>query len=155
MGWDIFSLIYHTNGPIGTIFVPCDDQYMALFHSLWTSKRMEFILSALWKNLTTSARTFRSLPGMPAVMQLMHILTAEMIHLVRQMQYYILFEILEFNWEELTKKLESAESLDDVITAHNQFLDAVRIGAFLDESAGVSVYSPWANITKNFTCYLN
>lgn len=141
MGWDIFSLIYHTNGPIGTIFVPCDDQYMALFHSLWTSKRMEFILSALWKNLTTSARTFRSLPGMPAVMQLMHILTAEMIHLVRQMQYYILFEILEFNWEELTKKLESAESLDDVITAHNQFLDAVRTGAFLEESAGVSDYS--------------
>ncbi|XP_044730795.1 gamma-tubulin complex component 3 homolog [Chrysoperla carnea] len=131
-GWDVFSLIYHTNGPIGTIFVPCEDQYMALFHSLWNSKRMEFILSILWKNLTTTAKTYRSLPGMASIMQLMHILTAEMIHLVRQMQYYVLFEVLECNWEELTKKLSTADSLDDVIKAHNYFLNAVRTGALLN-----------------------
>lgn len=55
-GWDIFSLQYHVQGPIGTVFESTENEYLILFNSLWKSKRMEFILSRLWREQMTSTR---------------------------------------------------------------------------------------------------
>ena len=51
-GWDVFALTYRIDGPISTIFTnECQKIYPKLFKHLWRSKRMEYILTTLWKSL--------------------------------------------------------------------------------------------------------
>lgn len=63
VGWDVFTVLYHIDGPIGTVFEPTLDTYRMLFGALWKAKRMEFILSSMWKRQITSARIFRKIKG--------------------------------------------------------------------------------------------
>nr|CAD7264144.1 unnamed protein product [Timema shepardi] len=135
VGWDVFSLDYQTDGPIGTIFAPQSSLYLMLFNALWRAKRMEWILSGMWKRQVTSAKMLRKIPELAPLMKQMHLLTSEMVHFVHQMQYYILFEVLECSWDVLMRQVQQAESLDDIIRAHNSFLLTVRAGALLDDNS--------------------
>nr|CAD7588462.1 unnamed protein product [Timema genevievae] len=135
VGWDVFSLDYQTDGPIGTIFAPQSSLYLMLFNALWRAKRMEWILSGMWKRQVTSAKMLRKIPELAPLMKQMHLLTSEMVHFVHQMQYYILFEVLECSWDILMRQVQQAESLDDIIRAHNSFLLTVRAGALLDDNS--------------------
>lgn len=49
------------------------------------------------------------------------------------MAYYTAFEVMECSWAELTKRLKSAENLDEVIDAHEEFLNSVIRRALLGE----------------------
>lgn len=50
------------------------------------------------------------------------------------------FKVIECSWDAFAKQLAQAASLDDIITAHNHFIDAVRRGTLLDERSQVSTY---------------
>ncbi|XP_020297110.1 gamma-tubulin complex component 3 homolog isoform X2 [Pseudomyrmex gracilis] len=147
-GWDVFILDYNVDGPIGTILEPCRQTYQTVFFALWRAKRMESILSAIWKQQITSAKMFRKMPEVLPIQNHIHLITSSMVHLVHQMQYYFLFEVIECSWDTFTKQLLQATSLDDIIAAHNYFVDSVRHGTLLDEKSQQlmdhlrSVYSP-------------
>ncbi|XP_063223850.1 gamma-tubulin complex component 3 isoform X3 [Bacillus rossius redtenbacheri] len=132
VGWDIFSLDYHVAGPIGTIFKQERESYLMLFSALWRTKRMEWVLSGMWKRQVTSSKMVHKVPELVPLMKQMHLLISEMVHFVHQMQYYLLFEVLECSWDELIKQVHQAESLDDIILAHHVFLLNVKSGALLD-----------------------
>ena len=53
---------------------------------------------------------------------------------INQVQYYINFEILECSWAVLVEKIDSAKDLDELITAHLQFLDELANGCLLTDS---------------------
>ncbi|XP_018355185.1 PREDICTED: gamma-tubulin complex component 3 homolog [Trachymyrmex septentrionalis] len=147
-GWDVFILDYNVDGPIGTILEPCRQTYQTVFFALWKAKRMESILSAIWKQQTTSAKMFRKMPEVLPIQNHIHLITSSMVHLVHQMQYYFLFEVIECSWDTFAKQLLQASSLDDIIAAHSHFVDSVRHGTLLDEKSQElmdhlrSVYSP-------------
>ncbi|KAK0087490.1 hypothetical protein PV325_000931 [Microctonus aethiopoides] len=147
-GWDVFILDYNVDGPIGTILEPCRQTYQTVFFSLWRAKRMESILSTIWKHQITSAKMFRKMPEVLPLQNHIHLITSSMVHLVHQMQYYFLFEVIECSWEVFAKHLRQAASLDDIIVAHNNFVDSVRRGTLLDEDSQElmdhlrSVYGP-------------
>lgn len=63
IGWDVFTLIYVIDGPVGTIFQPTMQIYKSLFGVLWNAKRMEYVLSNLRKQQIASAKLFRKLEG--------------------------------------------------------------------------------------------
>lgn len=134
-GWDVFTLDYHVSGPIGTIFEMNMTSYLMLFNALWRAKRMEFALSRALKRQLTAAKQMRCLPEMTQILQRSHLLVAEMVHFVHQVQYYTLFEVLECSWHAFIKQVQQAEGLDDVIKAHSGFLTTVRAGAFLDDGS--------------------
>ncbi|XP_076246301.1 gamma-tubulin complex component 3 isoform X2 [Calliopsis andreniformis] len=147
-GWDVFILDYNVGGPIGTILEPCRQIYQTIFFSLWRAKRMESILSAIWKRQITSAKMFRKMPEVLPIQTHIHLITSSMVHLVHQMQYFFLFEVIECSWDTFTKQLGQAASLDEIITSHNHFINAVRRGTLLDEKSQElmdhlrSVYGP-------------
>ncbi|KAG8224877.1 hypothetical protein J437_LFUL006471 [Ladona fulva] len=137
-GWDVFSLNYHVDGPIGAIFTPEEmTKYLKLFNALWRTKRMEWILSRLWKRQVTSAKMLRKILELRPIQQQTHLLISEMVHFVHQMQYYILFEVLECSWAELMPQVQQAESLDDIIKAHNAFLLTVAKRTLLTKETKV------------------
>ncbi|CAG8733732.1 5679_t:CDS:2, partial [Racocetra fulgida] len=56
-GWDVFSLDYHVDSPINTIFTPhAMQQYLQLFNFLWRLKRVEHDMSSAWRRNMASAR---------------------------------------------------------------------------------------------------
>jgi gamma-tubulin complex component 3 len=71
------------------------------------------------------------------ILKQVHLLTSEMVHFIHQMQYYILFEVLECSWDVLIKQVQQAEALDDIISAHQNFLLTVKAGALLDDNSQV------------------
>jgi len=136
-GWDVFSLDYKVTGPISAVFGRRTlTRYLMLFNSLWRAKRMEWILSRLWTRQTSLYKI--ALPMVPELQPILHstnLLSSEMIHFVHQMAYYTAFEVMECSWAELIKHLKSAENLDEVIDAHEEFLNSVIRRALLGEGS--------------------
>lgn len=65
----------------------------------------------------------------------LHFLTSEMIHFINQMQYYILFEVIECSWVQFQESVECAKTLDEVIKAHDIFLKTIKVGAFIENES--------------------
>ncbi|KAJ8309894.1 hypothetical protein KUTeg_011759 [Tegillarca granosa] len=127
-GWDVFSLDYHVDGPIRTVFTPeCMIMYLRVFNFLWRAKRMEYILAIIWKNQISNAKKLRPIPELSSILHQCHVLASEMVHFIQQVQYYINFEVLECSWDELVTKVKEAEDLDYIIAAHQVFLDSYYI----------------------------
>ncbi|XP_054706621.1 gamma-tubulin complex component 3-like [Uloborus diversus] len=135
-GWDVFSLDYHVDGPISTVFTPhCMNSYARLFTTLWRAKRMEYILSKISQSRTTYLKLQAKIPAVTSVLHQCHIILAQMVHFVQQMQYYMAFEVMECCWADLLLKISSAKDLDQVISAHENFLDTLLTRALLDEES--------------------
>ncbi|XP_033290914.1 gamma-tubulin complex component 3 isoform X3 [Orcinus orca] len=132
-GWDVFSLDYHVDGPIATVFTrECMSHYLRVFNFLWRAKRMEYILTDIRKGHMCNAKLLRNMPEFSGVLHHCHILASEMVHFIHQMQYYITFEVLECSWDELWNKVQQAQDLDHIIAAHEAFLDTVISRCLLD-----------------------
>ncbi|XP_018102678.1 gamma-tubulin complex component 3 homolog isoform X2 [Xenopus laevis] len=135
-GWDVFSLDYHVDGPIATVFTrECLSHYLRVFNFLWRAKRMEYILTDIWKGQMCNAKLLKSMPELSGVLHQCHILASEMVHFIHQMQYYITFEVLECSWDELWKKVLQAQDLDHIIAAHDVFLDTIISRCLLDSES--------------------
>lgn len=135
-GWDVFSLDYHVDGPIGTVFTAnCMNSYFRLFTTLWRAKRMEYILSKISHSRTSYLKLQGKVPEVTPVLYQCHIILAQMVHFVQQMQYYMAFEVMECCWADLLLKISSAQDLDQVIAAHENFLDTLLTRALLDEES--------------------
>jgi gamma-tubulin complex component 3 len=133
-GWDIFTLQYIVKGPLSTMLEPSMSKYQTLFKPLWKTKHVEFVLSKIWKDQILNAKSLRSMrKELNSVTYRLHLYTAEMIHFIHQMQYYILFEVIECSWAALQRRVLAAAALDDILEAHHDFLESIRIGTFLDE----------------------
>merc|ERR1712142_449596 len=133
-GWDVFSLDYKVIGPIGVVFTPDTmTQYLMLFNTLWRAKRMEWVLSCTWKKLAGLHKMARQIAELRPVLHLANLVASEMIHFIHQMAYYITFEVMECGWDALVKQINHAESLDEVIIAHDEFLSTLIARALLDE----------------------
>ncbi|KAL7983861.1 hypothetical protein Chor_000737, partial [Crotalus horridus] len=132
-GWDVFSLDYHVDGPIATMFTrECMSHYLRVFNFLWRAKRMEYILTDIWKGHMCNAKLLKNMPELSGVLHQCHVLASEMVHFIHQMQYYITFEVLECSWDELWNKVQQAQDLDHIIAAHEVFLDTIISRCLLD-----------------------
>jgi len=133
-GWDVFSLDYKVTGPIGTVFTSDNmTRYLMLFNSLWRAKRMEWVLARVWQKLAILTKMVKSVRELGPILHMANLLASEMIHFVHQMAYYITFEVMECGWARLVKQIDLAESMDDVLTAHEEFLSTLVAKALLDE----------------------
>ncbi|KAF9360428.1 Gamma-tubulin complex component 3 [Mortierella sp. AD094] len=135
-GWDVFSLDYHIDSPINTILTPkIMNEYLKMFNFLWRVKRVEYALSSAWRRQTTSARAIRPILELVPELHQCRIVCSEMIHFLYQLQYYILFEVLECSWDELLKAIyNNATDLDSLIQAHAKYLNDITSKGLLAPS---------------------
>ncbi|KAG8330971.1 Gamma-tubulin complex component 3 [Homalodisca vitripennis] len=70
-----------------------------------------------------------------AMLNHMSLVTAEMVHYINQVQYYILFEVIECSFESFAKKFASATTIEQVIHDHEIFLQEIKMKTLRDESA--------------------
>ncbi|CAG8494216.1 9687_t:CDS:10 [Diversispora eburnea] len=136
VGWDVFSLFYRVDSPLNTIFTPqAMHQYLKIFNLLWRLKRVEHDLSFCWRRNMTSARSFLRVEELRKEINTSRLVCSEMIHFVYQLQYYILFEVIECSWDELVTDIHNPSGdLDSLIEAHNKYLSNVSNKSFLNAS---------------------
>ena len=129
-GWDVFTLEYKVDAPVDVIITPwANRQYLKIFNLLWRVKRVEFGLGSTWRRCMTGARgvlTIVEEAKMSRDWKLARCAIAEMIHFVNQLQYYILFEVIEASWDALHEAIHRpGATLDDLISAHTKYLRAI------------------------------
>ncbi|CAK7214659.1 Microtubule-nucleating Tub4p (gamma-tubulin) complex component [Sporothrix curviconia] len=128
-GWDCFTLEYKIGAPVDCVVTEwANKQYLKVFNFLWYVKRVEFALSSTWHKCMTGARGVLQTDD-PAVRQAWKTTRgtlAEMVHFVGQLQYYILFEVIEASWAVLQKEIRREDcTLDDLISAHHAYLTSI------------------------------
>jgi gamma-tubulin complex component 3 len=129
IGWDCFTLEYKIDAPVDVVVTEWGNrQYLKVFNFLWRIKRVEFALASIWRKCMTGARGV--LQGEDKIVAQAWKFTrgvlAEMIHFIGQLQYYILFEVIESSWDELQTAIHKEGcTLDDLIKAHTKYLNAI------------------------------
>ena len=129
-GWDVFTLEYKVDAPVDVIITPwANRQYLKIFNLLWRVKRVEFALGSTWRRCMTGARGVLATvkdAKMSKDWKGARCAIAEMIHFVNQLQYYILFEVIEASWSSLQAAITTPDcTLDDLISAHTKYLRAI------------------------------
>ncbi|KAI9317136.1 Spc98 family-domain-containing protein [Dichotomocladium elegans] len=130
LGWDVFTLDYHLDPPINTVFTPqAMHQYLRMFNFLWQLKRVEYTLTACWRRCCLHNSTIKKIKQDLHIAQ---ISLSHMIHFCYQLQHYYLFEVLECSWEKLACDIEKKSiDLDAVIEAHDRYLLEISEKGFL------------------------
>lgn len=139
IGWDVFTLEYRIDSPLDVIVTPwASKQYLKVFNFLWRVKRVEFALSTTWRRLQTGARGVLGAVSdkLGTDWKTARGGIAEMIHFVDQLQYYILFEVIEAGWEGLQKAIRKPDAtLDTLIEAHTNYLKSITRKGLLGGAA--------------------
>lgn len=129
IGWDVFALEYKVDAPVNVIITPwASRKYLAMFNFLWRVKRVEFSMGSTWRRSMTGARgVLADLDDkMSRDWKAARCCMAEMIHFVNQLQYYILFEVIEASWDQLQAAITKPDcTLDGLIEAHSRYLDNI------------------------------
>ncbi|KAH8692658.1 putative spindle pole body component [Talaromyces proteolyticus] len=129
IGWDCFTLEYKIDAPVDVVITPWGStQYLKVFNFLWRVKRVEFALGSTWRRCMTGARGVLGNVEDKIGPDWKHArcAMAEMIHFVCQLQYYILFEVIEASWDQLQAAISKPGcTLDDLIEAHTKYLNSI------------------------------
>ncbi|KAK5698878.1 Microtubule-nucleating Tub4p (gamma-tubulin) complex component [Elasticomyces elasticus] len=144
IGWDVFTLEYRMDSPVDVIVTPwASKQYLKIFNFLWRVKRVEFALSTTWRRVQTGSRGVLAKVSdkLGADWKSARLGLAGMVHLVDQLQYYILFEVIEASWSGLQKAIHNPASgtvtLDTLISAHTAYLRSITRKGLLGGAGGV------------------
>ncbi|PCH05493.1 Gamma tubulin complex protein 3 [Penicillium occitanis (nom. inval.)] len=139
IGWDCFTLEYKIDAPVDVVITPWGStQYLKVFNFLWRVKRVEFALESTWRRFMTGARgVLGSVEDkVGSDWKLARCVIAEMIHFVCQLQYYILFEVIEASWDQLQAAISKPGcTLDDLIEAHTKYLNSITHKGLLGSSS--------------------
>lgn len=130
IGWDVFTLDYKVDPPLNTIFTPqAMEKYLRIFKFLWRIKRVQFSLSSY-----SYGRELMTLQTMKDVNPILHkclLLKSEILHFINNLMNYLMVEVVEGSWDSFVKNLEKCQDLDQIIEAHNSFLDTLIMKSFL------------------------
>ena len=58
-----------------------------LFNALWRAKRMEWMLSCVWKQQASLHKMAKTVPELRPLLHIANLLAAEMIHFIHQVQF--------------------------------------------------------------------
>lgn len=128
-GWECFTLEYKISAPCDVVITQwASTQYLKVFNLLWRIKRVEFSLSSTWRRCMTGSRGVLAAVDdkVGSDWKRARCVIAEMVHFVNQLQYYILFEVVEASWDQLQTAMNKPEStLDELIEAHTKYLNSI------------------------------
>ena len=129
IGWDCFTLEYKISPPCDVVITQwASTQYLKVFNLLWRIKRVEFSLGTTWRRCMTGSRGVLAAVNdkLGSDWKRARCVVAEMVHFVNQLQYYILFEVIEASWETLQQAMRKPEAtLDDLIEAHTKYINSI------------------------------
>jgi len=152
--WDFIYLDYNIDSPLDAIVhASAMDKYHQVFLFLFRLKRVEWMLNNSWRQSTALNHAIlietkaggADAPTISEAAELSSFLLRRisstrqtMLHFVSNLQNYLMFEVLEGGWEGLKMAVQNARTVDDVIKAHDSYLNQIVDKTLLciDEEGG-------------------
>ncbi len=138
---DFIYLEYKISSPLDAIVhASAMEIYHQLFLFLFRLKRVEWMLNNSWRQSTAlnhailleakaggaDAPAFsKAAEHSASLLRRISSTRQTMLHFISNLQNYLMFEVLEGGWDGLVQSLSKACSLDDVIRAHDTYLNII------------------------------
>ncbi len=120
-GMETFTLDYRVAWPLSLVISRRSlTKYQLIFRHLFHCRHVERQLAATWQ----LHQGTRRIAGPGGRLGRAYCLCQRMLHFLQNFMYYMTVEVIEPNWASMDAALRSASTLDDVIEAHDRFLDA-------------------------------
>ncbi|KAL7480498.1 hypothetical protein ACHAW6_006189 [Cyclotella cf. meneghiniana] len=139
--WDFVCLEYVIDSPLDAIVhTSAMDSYHQVFMFLFRLKRVEWMLNNSWRQSTALNHAIlietkaggADAPHISAAAEQSSFLLRRisstrqtMLHFISNLQNYLMFEVLEGGWDGLVQSVKKSQTLDDIISAHDSYLDEI------------------------------
>nr|XP_012332148.1 gamma-tubulin complex component 2 isoform X3 [Aotus nancymaae] len=148
-GLEAFSFDYIVKWPLSLIINrKALTRYQMLFRHMFYCKHVERQLCSVWiSNKTAKQHSLHSAKWFAGAFTLRQ----RMLNFVQNIQYYMMFEVMEPTWHILEKNLKSASNIDDVLGHHTGFLDTCLKDCMLTNPELLKVFSKLMSVCVMFT----
>ncbi|EGD76321.1 hypothetical protein PTSG_01023 [Salpingoeca rosetta] len=148
-GFDLFTLEYNVDWPISLILDHhAMRRYQFLFRFIFEMKDVE---QHLVTSVVASAAVRRShLPWMQRAFSLRQ----RMLTFVQTLEHYVVFVVIEPHWSAMQRAVREAKSIDDLLAAHNDFLDTCLRKCMLTNERLLKTVSGLLRLSKVFALYM-
>ncbi|CAG2247110.1 GCP2 [Mytilus edulis] len=120
-GLEAFSFDYVVKWPVSLVLNrKALTRYQMLFRHLFYCKHVERQLCSVWiGNKAAKMYSLHSCKWYSAAFALRQ----KMLNFVQNFEYYMLFEVIEYNWHVFQSNMDSVSNIDNVLDYHSDFLD--------------------------------
>uniref|UniRef100_H9GMS9 Gamma-tubulin complex component n=1 Tax=Anolis carolinensis TaxID=28377 RepID=H9GMS9_ANOCA len=148
-GREAFSFDYVVKWPLSLIINrKALTRYQMLFRHMFYCKHVERQLCNVWISSKAAKRySLHSSKWFAGAFTLRQ----RMLNFVQNIQYYMMFEVMEPTWHILEKSLKSASNIDDVLTHHTSFLDNCLKDCMLTNPELLKIFSKMMSVCVMFT----
>ncbi|XP_064924201.1 gamma-tubulin complex component 2 isoform X9 [Columba livia] len=148
-GLEAFSFDYIVKWPLSLIINrKALTRYQMLFRHMFYCKHVERQLCNVWiSNKTAKQFSLHSAKWFAGAFTLRQ----RMLNFVQNIQYYMMFEVMEPTWHILEKNLKLASNIDDVLSHHTSFLDNCLKDCMLTNPELLKIFSKLMSVCVMFT----
>uniref|UniRef100_H2TKY6 Gamma-tubulin complex component n=1 Tax=Takifugu rubripes TaxID=31033 RepID=H2TKY6_TAKRU len=148
-GLEAFSFDYIVKWPLSLIINrKALTRYQMLFRHMFYCKHVERLLCNFWiSNKDFKQNSSRSPKWFAAAFALRQ----RMLNFVQNIQYYMMFEVMEPNWHIMENNLKTASNIDDVLCHHTSFLDNCLKDCMLTNPELLRIFSKLMAVCIMFT----
>lgn len=119
-----------------------------LFRHMFYCKHVERLLCNVWiSNKEVKQYSLHSAKWFAAAFALRQ----RMLNFVQNIQYYMMFEVMEPTWHIMENNLKSASNIDDVLCHHTSFLDNCLKDCMLTNPELLRIFSKLMSVCVMFT----
>uniref|UniRef100_A0AAZ3PZN9 Gamma-tubulin complex component n=1 Tax=Oncorhynchus tshawytscha TaxID=74940 RepID=A0AAZ3PZN9_ONCTS len=123
-------------------------RYQMLFRHIFYCKHVERLLCNVWiSNKTAKQYALHRAKWFAAAFALRQ----RMLNFVQNIQYYMMFEVMEPTWHIMENNLKSASNIDDVLCHHTSFLDNCLKDCMLTNPELLKIFSKLMSVCVMFT----
>ncbi|KAG4073945.1 hypothetical protein HA402_014150 [Bradysia odoriphaga] len=127
-------------------------QYQMLFRLLFQCKHVERRLCSAWMS---NKNILKYSPSSGPMFRSTFLLRQSMLHVVQNLEYYFMVEVIEPYWGEFLKKMQSVKNVDEVIEHHNDFVDKCMVNCLLKTPETLPVVINLFKICLQFSAFID
>lgn len=148
-GLEAFSFDYIVKWPLSLIINrKALTRYQMLFRHMFYCKHVERLLCNVWiYNKAAKQVSLHAAKWFAGAFTLRQ----RMLNFVQNIQYYMMFEVMEPTWHILEKNLKSASNIDEVLRHHTSFLDNCLKDCMLTNPDLLKIFSKLMSVCVMFT----
>ncbi|XP_007897077.1 gamma-tubulin complex component 2 isoform X1 [Callorhinchus milii] len=148
-GLEAFSFDYVVKWPLSLIINrKALTRYQMLFRHMFYCKHVERQLCNVWiGNKVARQYSLHSAKWFAAAFTLRQ----RMLNFVQNIQYYMMFEVMEPTWHIMENNLKSASNIDEVLSHHTSFLDNCMKDCMLTNMVLLKIFSKLMSLCVMFT----
>uniref|UniRef100_A0AAY5KX37 Gamma-tubulin complex component n=1 Tax=Esox lucius TaxID=8010 RepID=A0AAY5KX37_ESOLU len=148
-GLEAFSFDYIVKWPLSLIINrKALTIYQMLFRHIFYCKHVERLLCNVWiSNKTAKQYALHRAKWFATAFALRQ----RMLNFVQNIQYYMMFEVMEPTWHIMENNLKSASNIDDVLCHHTTFLDNCLKDCMLTNPELLKIFAKLMSVCVMFT----